>query len=109
MIYLLRSIFVLVNTVELTAVKTALLISENHGLQYLFVIPAVAILASAIYVALLMPETHGLSLKQIGEIYSKGEVEVGYNQNLLRVILTQSIISHVFRTHYDIMFTYNLY
>ena len=60
----------------MTAVKTALLIRDEHGLQYLFVIPAVAILTSAIYAAIFMPETHGLSLKEIGGIYSKGEPEV---------------------------------
>ena len=71
----------------MTAVKTALLISEKHGMQYLFVIPAVAILASAMYAALFMPETQGLSLKQIGAIYSEGEVEVSYNQYTLIVII----------------------
>ena len=60
----------------MTAVKTALLIRDQHGLQYLFVIPAVAILTSAIYAAIFMPETHGLSLKEIGGIYSTGEPEV---------------------------------
>ena len=60
----------------MTAVKTALLIRDNHGLQYLFVIPAVAILASAIYAGLFMPETHGLSLNEIGSIYTKADVEV---------------------------------
>ena len=63
-------IFVLVNSLEITAVKTALLIRDEYGLQYLFVIPGVAILLSAIYAALFMPETHGLSLKEIAGIYS---------------------------------------
>ena len=58
------------------AVKTALLIRDEHGLQYLFVIPAVAILASLIFAAMFMPKTHGLSLKEIGAIYSNGEMEV---------------------------------
>ena len=69
----------MVNSIELTAVRTALLIRDNHGLQYLFVIPAVAILASAIYAAIFMPETHGLSLQEIGEIYSKEIVDVSYD------------------------------
>ena len=68
----------LVNSIELTAVKTALLIKDEHGLQYLFVIPAVAILASAIWAAVFMPETHGLSLKEIGKLYSPGKQEVKY-------------------------------
>ena len=69
----------MVNSIELTAVRTALLIRDNHGLQYLFVIPAVAILASAIYAAIFMPETHGLSLQEIGEIYAKETVDVSYD------------------------------
>lgn len=64
------------NSIELTAVKTALLIRDEHGLQYVFVIPAMAILTSAIFAAIFMPETHGLSLKEIGAIYSEGESEV---------------------------------
>ena len=64
----------LVNSIEMTAVKTALLIRDDHGLQYLFIIPAVAITLSAIYAAMFMPETHGLSLKEIGALYSTEEV-----------------------------------
>ena len=60
----------------MAAIKTALLICEKHGLQYLFIIPAVAILISAIYAAFFMPETHGLSLRDIGEIYANVEAEV---------------------------------
>ena len=60
----------------MAAVKTALLIRDEYGLEYLFVVPAVAIFLSAIHSALYMPETHGLSLKQIERIYSKEEVEV---------------------------------
>ena len=60
----------------MAAIKTALLICEKHGLQYLFVIPAAAISISAIFAALFMPETHGLSLKAIGEIYTNVEAEV---------------------------------
>ena len=78
-VLILRTIFVMVNSIELTVVRTALLIRDNHGLQYLFVIPAAAILASAIYAAIFMPETHGLSLKEIGEIYSKERVDVSYH------------------------------
>ena len=66
----------MVNTLEMTAVKTALLIRDDHGLQYLFVIPFVAILFSGIYAAIFMPETYGLSLKEIGEIYSDGLAKV---------------------------------
>ena len=62
---------VLVNTIELTAVKTALLIKEGNGLQYTFVIPAIAIFCSAIYAFIFMPETHGLTLKEIGGIYAE--------------------------------------
>ena len=64
------AIFVIVNSVELTTVYTALLIKEKYGLQYVFVIPAIAIFLSGIWAAFLMPETHGLSLKQIRAIYS---------------------------------------
>ena len=66
----------MVNTLEMTAVKTALLIRDDHGLQYLFVIPFVAILLSGIYAAIFMPETYGLSLKEIGDIYSDGVAKV---------------------------------
>ena len=66
----------MVNTLEMTAVKTALLIRDDHGLQYLFVIPFVAILFSGIYAAIFMPETYGLSLKEIGDIYSDGVAKV---------------------------------
>ena len=58
-------------TIELTAVKTALLIKEECGLQYIFVIPAIAIFSSALFAFLFMPETHGLSLKEIGKIYTE--------------------------------------
>ena len=70
----------LVNTIELTAVKTALLIKDGNGLQYTFVIPAIAIFCSAIYAFIFMPETHGLTLKEIGSIYAEEgkEVMVGY-------------------------------
>ena len=66
----------MVNSIEMTAVKTALLIRDQHGLQYLFLIPAGAILFSALFAAVFMPETHGLSLKEIREIYSEGVLEV---------------------------------
>lgn len=65
------AIFVIVNSVELTTVYTALIIKEEYGLQYVFVIPAIAISLSGIWAAFLMPETHGLSLKQIRSIYSR--------------------------------------
>ena len=65
-----------VNSIELTAVKTALLIRDEHGLQYLFVIPAVAILLSAMFSGLFMPETQGMTLQEIAKIYSPDKVEV---------------------------------
>ena len=71
-----RTILVLVNTIELTAVKTALLIKDAHGLQYTFVIPAIAIFCSAVYAFLFMPETHGLTLKEIGKIYAEDGKEI---------------------------------
>ena len=58
------------------AVKTALLIKDEHGLQYTFVIPAISILCSGIFAAFFMPETHGLTRKEIGTIYAEGEKEV---------------------------------
>ena len=64
------------NSVVIIMVKTALLIRDELGLQYLFVIPAMAILSSLVFAAMFMPETHGLSLKEIGAIYSKGESQV---------------------------------
>ena len=73
---ILRAIFVTVNSIELTAVKTALLIRDEHGLQYLFVIPAVAILLSAIFSGLFMPETQGMTLQEIAKIYASDKVEV---------------------------------
>ena len=60
----------------MAAIKTALLTCEKHGLQYLFIMPVVAILISAIYAAFFMPETHGLSLGDIGEIYANVQDEV---------------------------------
>ena len=66
----------LVNTIELTAVKTALLIKDGSGLQYTFVIPAIAIFCSAVYAFVFMPETHGLTLKEIGSIYAEKGKEV---------------------------------
>ena len=60
----------LVNSVELIAVKTALLIKETYGLQYTFVIPAIAIFCSAVWAFLFMPETHGRTLKEIGSLYA---------------------------------------
>ena len=63
-----------VNCIEMVAVKTALLIRDDYGLQYLFIIPAIVIMLSAIYAAIFMPETHGLSLKQIGLLYLPEEV-----------------------------------
>ena len=44
-----------VNTIEMKAVRTALLIRDKDGLQYLFVLPAVS---SEVYSALFVPETH---------------------------------------------------
>ena len=66
----------LVNSLGMVSVKTALLIRDKCGLQYVFVMPAVAILFSAIFAALFMPETHGLSLKEITAIYSVDEALV---------------------------------
>jgi hypothetical protein len=60
----------------MAAIKTALLICEKHGLQYLFVISAGAIFTSGMFAAFFMPETHGLSLKAIGEIYRNVHAEV---------------------------------
>ena len=61
----------IVTTIELSAVKTALVIKDNFGLQYTFVIPAIAIFCSALFAFLFMPETHGLTLKEIGKIYTE--------------------------------------
>ena len=69
------AIFVIVNSVELTTVYTALLIKDKYGLQYVFVIPAVAIFLSAIWAAIFMPETHGLSIKQIRMLYKSSPNE----------------------------------
>ena len=65
-----------VNSIELTAVKTALLIRDEHGLQYVFVIPAAAILLSAIFSGLFMPETQGMTLQEIAKIYAPDKFEV---------------------------------
>ena len=73
---ILRAIFVTVNSIELTAVKTALLIRDEHGLEYLFVIPAVSILLSAIFSGLFMPETQGMTLQEIAKVYAPDKVEV---------------------------------
>ena len=73
---ILRAIFVTVNSIELIAVKTALLIRDEHGLQYLFVIPAVAILLSAIFSGFFMPETQGMTLQEIAKIYAPDRYEV---------------------------------
>ena len=63
-------VFVIVNSVGLSTVYTALMIKERYGLQYVFIIPAISILLSFIWAVIFMPETHGLSLKQIRAIYS---------------------------------------
>ena len=66
----------------MAAIKTALLICDKHGLQYLFIIPAIAIFTSAIYAAYFMPETHGLSLRAIGKIYTNVQGEVSQRENV---------------------------
>ena len=53
-----------------------MLIKDAHGLQYTFVIPAIAIFCSAVYAFLFMPETHGLTLKEIGKIYAEDGKEI---------------------------------
>ena len=69
-------IFVLVNTLELAAVKTALLVCEQLGLQYMFLIPAMAISASAVFAERFMPETHGLKLEEIRNIFLENSEKV---------------------------------
>ena len=91
-----------VNSIELTAVKTALLIRDEHGLQYLFVIPAVAILLSAIFSGLFMPETQGMTLQEIAKIYSPDKVEVNNSilnqfQNIRQISMLEAKFN--FRQH----------
>ena len=69
-------IFVLVNTLELAAVKTALLVCEQLGLQYMFLIPAMAISASAVFAERFMPETHGLKLEEIRNLFLENSEKV---------------------------------
>ena len=64
------------NSVGTASLKTVLRIKENCGIQYVFMIPAIAILSSAIIAAIFMPETHGLTLKEIGELYSTEQVNL---------------------------------
>ena len=71
-----RTILVLVNGIGLASVKTALLIKDSYGLQYTFVIPAIAMLCSAICAAIFMPETHGLTRREIAKIYAEGDKEL---------------------------------
>ena len=90
-----RTILVLVNSVELIAVKTALLTKETYGLQYTFVIPAIAIFCSAVWAFLFMPETHGRTLKEIGSIYAEkgNEAKVSSLKFLLFSSLNEMILS----------------
>ena len=64
------------NTLELAAVKTALLVCEQLGLQYMFLIPAMAISASAVFAERFMPETHGLKLEEIRSIFLENSEKV---------------------------------
>merc|ERR1712136_17533 len=64
-------VFILSNIFGLIAVQTALLINDTHGLQYVFFIPAGAIVLSILLAGFFMPETHGLSLDEIRQIYIK--------------------------------------
>ena len=59
----------LVNTVGLVLMRTVETINDNCGIQYVFVIPVIAIFASGIFAAIFMPETHGLSLMEIRKLY----------------------------------------
>ena len=60
----------LVNTVSLVSMKTVETINDNCGVQYVFVIPVIAIFLSGIFDAIFMPETYGLNLIKIRELYS---------------------------------------
>ena len=50
--------------------KTVETINDNCGVQYVFVIPVIAIFLSGIFAAVFMPETHGLDLIEIRKLYS---------------------------------------
>ena len=63
--------FIFSNIFGLVAVQTALMINDTHGLQYVFFIPAGAIILSIFLAGFFMPETHGLSMDEIRQIYTK--------------------------------------
>ena len=65
--------FIFSNVFGFVAVQTALMINDTHGLQYVFFIPAGAIVLSIVLAAIFMPETHGLSMDEIRQIYKKEE------------------------------------
>ena len=72
-------VFILSNIFGLIAVQTALLINDTHGLQYVFFIPAGAIVLSILLAGFFMPETHGLSLDEIRQIY----IKQGYEEPIM--------------------------
>ena len=64
-------VFILSNIFGFVAVNTALVINDTYGLQYVFFIPAGAVVASMLVAGIFMPETYGMSLDEIRNIYSK--------------------------------------
>ena len=69
-------VFIVSNSCAIIAIRTALAINENHGLEYVFLIPTGAVAASVIIAGIFMPETKGLSANEIRDIYGRSSVEI---------------------------------
>ena len=64
-------VFIISNLGSIVALQTALVIDKQHGLPYVFFMPAAAIVGNIIIAFFFMPETFGLTIEEVREIYGE--------------------------------------
>ena len=64
-------VFVISNLGGIVALQSALVIDKQHGLPYVFFMPAAAIVGNIVIAFLFMPETFGLTIEEVREIYGE--------------------------------------
>merc|ERR1712212_762476 len=62
-------VFIISNLGGIVTLRTALVIDKQYGLQYVFYMPAAAIVVNIVIAFFFMPETFGLTIEEVREIY----------------------------------------
>ena len=64
-------VFIISNLGGIVALQSALVIDRQHGLPYVFFMPAAAIVGNIVIAFFFMPETFGLTIEEVREIYGE--------------------------------------